>query len=79
MPSLVKRPGGATIIGGLPSVGVGFGVAVLVRALLGFQAAAPAWSVVLGLGVSTAVGLIFGMWPVLRAARQGSIDAFHYE
>ena len=68
-----------TGVGGLLGIGVGFGVAFLVRALLDFQAAAPAWSVVLGLGVSTVVGLVFGMWPALRAARQDPIDALRYE
>lgn len=68
-----------TGVGGVLGIGVGFGAAFLVRWLLEFEAAAPAWSVVLGLGVSTAVGLIFGMWPALKAARQDPIEAIRYE
>jgi len=68
-----------TGVGGALGIGLGFGVAFLVRALLSFQAAAPPWSVALGFGVSTAVGLVFGMWPALRAARQDPIEALRYE
>jgi len=68
-----------TGVGGALGIGLGFGAAFLVRALLSFQAAAPAWAVVLGFGVSTLVGLGFGMWPALRAARQDPIEALRYE
>jgi putative ABC transport system permease protein len=68
-----------TGVGGLIGIGVGFGIAFLVRAALNFQAAAPSWAVALGFGVSTVVGLVFGMWPALRAARQDPIEALRYE
>ena len=68
-----------TGVGGLIGIGVGFGVAFLVRAAFNFQAAAPSWAVVLGFGVSTVIGLVFGMWPALRAARQDPIEALRYE
>jgi len=68
-----------TGVGGAIGIGFGFGVAFIVRATLNFQAAAPAWSVALGFGVSSAVGLVFGMWPALRAARQDPIEALRYE
>ncbi len=68
-----------TAVGGALGIGVGFAVAFAVRATLNFQAAAPSWSVALGFGVSSAVGLIFGMWPALRAARQDPIEALRYE
>jgi len=68
-----------TGVGGALGIGFGLGVAFLVRATLEFQAAAPAWSIALGFGVSTAVGLVFGMWPALKAARQDPIEALRYE
>ena len=38
--------------------------------LFHFQAAAPLWSVLLGFGVSSGVGLVFGLWPALKAAQK---------
>jgi putative ABC transport system permease protein len=68
-----------TGVGGALGIGFGLGAAFLVRALLNFQAAAPPWSIVLGFGVSTAVGLVFGLWPAIKAARQDPIEALRYE
>ena len=68
-----------TAVGGTLGIGLGLGAAFLVRLTLEFQAAAPVWSIVLGFGVSTAVGLVFGMWPAVKAARQDPIEALRYE
>lgn len=68
-----------TAVGGALGIGFGLGAAFLVRATLDFEAAAPLWSVGLGFGVSTAVGLIFGMWPAVKASRQDPIEALRYE
>ncbi len=68
-----------TAVGGLCGVGFGLGAAVFAKHAFDFDAATPAWSVVLGLGVSSAVGLIFGMWPAVKAARQDPIEALRYE
>jgi putative ABC transport system permease protein len=68
-----------TGVGGAIGIAVGLGAALLARVLFQFQAAAPPWSVALGFSVSTAVGLVFGMWPALKAARQDPIEALRYE
>jgi len=68
-----------TGVGGVVGIGVGLGVALLARVLFDFQAAAPLWAVLLGFGVSTAVGIVFGLWPALQAARQDPIEALRYE
>ena len=68
-----------TGVGGALGIGFGLGAAFIARAAFSFQAAAPLWSVVLGFCVSTAVGLVFGMWPALKAARQDPIEALRYE
>ena len=68
-----------TGVGGVVGIGVGLGAALLARVFFDFQAAAPLWSVLLGFGVSTAVGIVFGLWPALQAARQDPIEALRYE
>jgi putative ABC transport system permease protein len=68
-----------TGVGGAVGIGVGLGAALLARLTLDFHAAAPPWAILLGFGVSTAVGLLFGLWPALQAARQDPIEALRYE
>jgi putative ABC transport system permease protein len=68
-----------TGVGGSLGIAIGLGVALLARIAFDFQAAAPLWSVVLGFAVSTAVGLVAGLWPALKAARQDPIEALRYE
>ncbi len=68
-----------TGVGGGIGIGVGLGAALLARLVFHFQAAAPPWAILLGFGVSTAVGLVFGLWPAIKAARQDPIEALRYE
>jgi putative ABC transport system permease protein len=68
-----------TGVGGALGIGLGLGAAVLARILFDFAAATPPWAVVLGFAVSTTVGLVFGMWPAVKAARQDPIEALRYE
>jgi putative ABC transport system permease protein len=68
-----------TGVGGVFGIAFGLGAAFLARVAFDFSAAAPLWSVALGFSVSTAVGLVFGMWPALKAARQDPVEALRYE
>jgi putative ABC transport system permease protein len=68
-----------TGVGGGIGIAVGLGAALVARLAFDFQAAAPPWAILLGFGVSTGVGLVFGLWPALKAARQDPIEALRYE
>ena len=68
-----------TGVGGAVGIAVGLGIAMTVRLVFEFPAAAPLWSILLGFGVSTSVGLVFGLWPALKAANQNPIEALRYE
>ena len=68
-----------TGVGGALGILAGLGIGLLARVALDFPTAAPLWSIALGFGVSTAIGLVFGMWPALKAAKQDPIEALRYE
>ena len=67
------RGRGAGDRGGAGGGAAGAGVA------FDFQAAAPLWAVLLGFGVSSGVGVIFGLWPAVKASRLDPIEALRYE
>jgi len=43
------------------------------------DASIPTWAIVLSVGFSAATGLIFGMFPAIKAARLNPIDALRHE
>ncbi len=68
-----------TGLGGLIGVLIGFGIALLVRVATPLPAAVTLWSVFLGLGVSLAIGVSFGIFPAQKAARMDPIVSLRYE
>jgi len=65
--------------GGLIGVLAGFAIALIVKAATPLPAAVSAWSVVLGLSVSAAIGLFFGIFPAQKAAHMDPIESLRYE
>jgi len=39
----------------------------------------PLWAIAVGVGISAAVGIVFGLWPAWKAARLNPIDALRWE
>ncbi len=68
-----------TAIGGALGVVTGFGLAYIISALIGFPLLISAASAILGVGVSSVVGIISGLWPAWRAARLDPIEALRAE
>ena len=69
-----------TTLGGMAGVAVGILVSRGVRALVpSLPTSVPAWSVLVGLVVATAVGLFFGLYPAVKASRLDPIEALRYE
>ena len=64
-----------SLLGGAIGVALGVGVVAGVREIVGIPAQVPNWAIGLGLGVSTAVGLIFGIYPAARAANLDPAEA----
>ena len=68
-----------TAIGGVFGVLTGFAVAWLIALLIGFPLLFSLGSAVLGVSVSSVVGVISGLWPAWRAARLDPIEALRAE
>jgi putative ABC transport system permease protein len=68
-----------TTTGGALGVLFGVGLSQLVGRFAGWSTIITPGSVVLAFAVSVSVGLIFGVYPALRAARLDPVQALHYE
>jgi putative ABC transport system permease protein len=74
-----------TGIGGIIGITLGgilaFAASVIITNAfnLDWQFAFPLSAVFLGLGVSTAVGLVFGIYPARQASKKSPIEALRYE
>ncbi|MCM3871561.1 MAG: ABC transporter permease [Pyrinomonadaceae bacterium] len=68
-----------TAVGGAIGVLTGFGLAYIISALIGFPLLISIASVLLGVGVSSVVGIVSGLWPAWRAARLHPIEALRAE
>ncbi|MEA2204026.1 MAG: putative transport system permease protein [Blastocatellia bacterium] len=68
-----------TAVGGTIGVLTGFGLAYVLALAMGFPLLISAWSAVLGVGMSSLVGIVFGLWPAWRAARLDPIEALRRE
>jgi len=68
-----------TAIGGVFGVLTGFGVAWLIALLIGFPLLVSIGSAILGVTVSSIVGVISGLWPAWRAAKLDPIEALRAE
>ena len=68
-----------TTTGGALGVLFGVGLSQLVGRFAGWSTIITPGSVVLAFAVSVSVGLIFGVYPAMRAARLDPVQAWHYE
>jgi putative ABC transport system permease protein len=63
------------IAGGIAGIGLGFLVALALRTYSPFPASVQTWVAVMGVVMSSVVGLFFGIYPALRASRLDPVVA----
>ncbi len=68
-----------TVSGGIIGIGLGFLIGSAAAPFLGFTPVVTGSTIALAVGVSTVVGLVFGVYPAAKAARLNPIDALRYE
>jgi len=68
-----------TAIGGLIGLAVGELASVLMNKYSPLPAFVPAWAIGVGIGISAAVGIVFGLWPAWKAARLDPIESLRWE
>jgi putative ABC transport system permease protein len=68
-----------TAIGGFAGLAVGEIASLLMNKYSPLPAYVPLWAIGVGVGISAAVGIVFGLWPAWKAARLNPIDALRWE
>jgi putative ABC transport system permease protein len=69
-----------TGLGGLLGMTLGWAASLLFRlAFPNLPTSVPLWAALMGVSVSIAVGLFFGTWPAVKAARLDPVTALAYE
>jgi putative ABC transport system permease protein len=68
-----------TSAGGILGIVFGSGIGLLVHWVSGFPVSLPWWSFAIGIGFSATIGIFFGLFPAIKAARLDPIEALRYE
>jgi putative ABC transport system permease protein len=65
--------------GGIMGTALGSVFAIVISKMSPLPASVQAWSVAIGIGITAVVGLFFGMYPAMRAAKLDPIEALRRE
>jgi putative ABC transport system permease protein len=68
-----------SLVGGFLGIAFGVGMSRLIAWLAGWSTIVTPASIVLAFLVSVSVGLVFGVYPAMKAARLDPVEALHYE
>ena len=76
--SAVRTPFGK-LGGGLAGLLLGVTIPVIITFFTGMPTVIRAYSMFLAFGISAGIGIVFGLYPALRAASLDPIDALRHE
>ena len=68
-----------SLVGGIMGIAVGIGSALMVAYLLHWPPLLSGWAILFAVSFSVAVGLFFGFYPALKAAKMEPMTALRYE
>ena len=69
-----------TGMGGIIGILLSFSIGLLITLLVpDLPAITPLWAVVTAFSLSVSIGLVFGVWPAMKAASLDPIECLHYE
>jgi len=68
-----------TAAGGAAGIGLGALISAIIHAASKMPTYVSIWSVITGLSVSAVIGILFGVYPAMRASRLDPVDSLRYE
>jgi len=68
-----------SIVGGLIGIAFGFTLSKIIASAAGWSTLVTTSSIVIAFGVSVSIGLLFGIYPAVQAAKLDPIEAIRYE
>lgn len=68
-----------SFLGGAVGVALAFILTTILKKVVGLPAEITWQAIILAVGVSVGIGIVFGIAPAFRAARKNPIEALHYE
>ena len=67
------------LLGGVLGVAAGWGASILLARFFNWQTVVATEAIVVGLGCSLLIGIVFGLWPARRASTLDPIEALRHE
>ena len=68
-----------SFLGGLMGIGFGVGLSRIISMQAGYATVVTTSSIAVAFGVSVLIGLLFGIYPAVQAAKLDPIEAIRYE